>query len=334
MAFVAHTMTVEQIIRRAARLNADEAALQQRDAMALLDYYEALNEFLQSFCRTRSWWWLHRRSFVATKAAQSDYPLRSQARGAVTFTGVPASGDTITIVARTYTFTTGGDVTISTPTTAALAATNLAAAINGDASRACWAQAVGTVCYLYWAGDDGVGQTLTDSTDAGDIIAYTAFANHLTDFGSLTGLLWFGGSRLYRVYPEAVEAERLNPSDGAPVGYAMTGGLATLRIYGSGSGAPGDIYPLAITYQARPSAVLPDGTGQLDWPDEFMDVLPHAIKLLLKAGNWDEAATYGDQWFVRRLAELESFQVDRTAHSDGGNLGGGLMESTIQMTLE
>ncbi len=313
MAFIAHSFTVSQIIRRAATLAGEPGVLLQQDSERLVEYYDALNEFLQSFSRSRTWWWLAREDWFATKANQSLYPLRSQARASIAFGGAFASGELITISARTYGFEGSPDVELASTAgdSVAAAAAALVAAVNADDSAECYArldEATTGLVYLYWLGNNGDGETVTAT---GVTATCTAFAYHLLDFSQLLAQpVWVDNRPLEPMDPQVLHEGLPAPLAADPYGYAMTQGRATLRIYSYSGGPPDAAYLIKLRYQARPSAVLPDGTGDLDFPEEFQDLLPHAIVLLLKAGHYDEASIFGDSWMQRRLAELESYQVD------------------------
>lgn len=314
MTFIAHNLTVSNIIARAATLNGEQAVARGDDPDRVLQYYSALNEFLQAVGRTRPWWWLRREVWMATKSGTRAYNLRLQARASVVFSGGIALNDRVTVDGVAYTFT-------AATTTAAASAAALEDLVNSDADRQCQAYADGATCWLYWAGDDGLAKVVTDSVDAGSKMTTSSFAYYLEDFSTLlfAPRLRDQGA-LTRVFPNQA-LQRWNRGDGLPRCYALHGGLSTLQVYSAQLGNPDDVYLLELAYQARPSAILPDGRGDLDFPEEFHDLLPHAIKLTLKAGSWDESAAYGDEWMRRRLGELERAQVDRSPLGDGTRTG-------------
>lgn len=319
MAFLSYSYTASQVIQRAGALNSEPGVEDLSDTRRVALYYAALNEFLQSHGRSREWSWLRRRGAFATVANQYAYSLRLQARGSVAFSGVAAEADLVTISGRGYEFTSGtpavGDVAVEIGTTAAECAANLADAINGDATRGCQADDDNTTCYLYWSGDDGDGETVVDTTDSGSVMTATNFSLSMPDFSSLLGRPSTDNTLQLEPFDPADELAINITGTGYPRGYAMSGGMATMQLYSASLGPPDDIYLVRLQYQARPSAVLPDGSGDLTFPEEFQDVLPHATLVLLKAGKYEESALYGDQWLSRRLAELERWQVDRTGPS-------------------
>lgn len=310
MAFVAHSLTVPDIIRRAAALQRDTAVLQQQDAPRILDYYDALNEFLQSFARSRPWWWLMREAGLATRANVAAYRLRLQSRASVELAAAFASGESVTISGREYGYETGDvELSLTGSETVAQAAAALVAGINGDEDAECLAavdEHNTALVYLYWLGEDGNGETVTATVSA----TTSDFALHLQDFSRVHALNWQDNWPLQRLDPEVGFRHLVRPLASQPRYYCLDGGLDQLRVLSDAGGAPDAAYYLRMRYQARPSAVLPDGRGDLDFPEEFHDLLPHAIVLLMKAGIYDEAAIWGDEWMQRRLAELESYQID------------------------
>jgi hypothetical protein len=334
--FVAASMTVRDIIRRAAMLSGDGGVLAETDTEGLLAYYAALNEFLQSHARTKAWWWLRRDNYFAAIPDAYDYDLRDQAVASVTFSGAPVDGDQVTISARAYEFDSNssisGDVTVtiaSTGWTASAAATAMADAINGDASRTVAARALGSTCYVY-QGDGWDSAAIDAPVDDGTVMTVAGFALAMADFSrALDGFQIPGWSRMRRVFPSDY-VEVITRTSGRPVAYAMTGGLAKVRLFSNTYGPPDDIYPVQVHYLARPSALLPDGRGTLGFPEEFHDVLPHAINVVRKAGRWDESAAYGDEWLRRRLGELEAFNPDLSDFPDAairyGNEPAGMFE--------
>jgi len=313
MSFVSHEYTARQIIERAAMLAGDPLTADGRDPETETRYYAALNEFLQSVARSRVRYWLVRQAaWFATVSGQQSYRLRQQARGSVTFSGGTTAGDTVTVGSEAYALA-------AATTTAAAAATALAAAINADADRPAAARASGAVCYVHWAGTDGVGQTLEATVDAGGVMSVSAFAYHLEDFSRLLSPPQIENyAALRRCWPQdryglAVETA------GIPRGFAVDSATDGLVLYSSTYGPPDDIYLLRFGYVARPSAVLPDGRGSIDFPEEFHDILPHAVLLLVKAGRWDESVVFGDSWMARRLAELDSYGPDLTGLPETGS---------------
>ena len=311
MPFLSHTLTTAEIIRRAATLAADTSVLQQRDGGRILEYYDALNEFLQSFARTRPWWWLSRESGFATEPDVSTYRLRLLSRASVVLAENFDSGDSITISGRTYGYDTGDvELDLDGTETVAAAAATLAAAINADTSAECFAAVDDddlTKIWLFWLGEDGDGEAVSAS---GISATVTAFAYHMPDFSRICGANWHLNEPLRRLDPELGFSNILRPLASLPAYYCLDGAVDRMRIVSHSGGPPDAAYHIRIRYQARPSALLPDGRGDLDFPEEFHDLLPHAIVLLMKAGHYDDSAIWGDEWMQRRLAELESHQID------------------------
>jgi hypothetical protein len=308
MTFIPHTYSAAEIVRAAATLAGRES--DARDPEASLAYYRALNEFLQSVARSRPRWWLHRQAeWFATRSGQQRYRLRRAASATVAFSGGIALGDTVTIDGTAYAFT-------ADTATASAAAAAFVALVNGTTDRPCAARQAGATVYLYWAGDDGDGKVVTDTVDAGSKIACTSFALHMQDFSRLLSPPQVSGYGAMRRSLPQDRYEVANETDGVPRGYCLDGALDGIHLYSSTYGAPDDVYLVRLGYLARPQAVLPDGQGSIDFPEEFHDILPHAVHLLVKAGKWDDAALAGDSWMQRRLAELERFGPDVTALPD------------------
>lgn len=315
--------TAEQIIKRAALMNDERAVFDGRDPMRALVYYEALNEFMQSLGWNRSWWFLDRDGVLATKSGQSSYSMRLQASATVTFADVPADAAYIQVNSnRKYEFDTDDDgvtsgnveVDTSDATTTEDVCDAFVSAVNGDDSAECAAiKTSSTTVELYWAGDDGDGKAVAESGDTGNDITVESFSLAMEDFGALTSRpKWRDSDLLIKLDPDQMREVPTQVKDGAPVGYAMTGGPATMRIWGSGYGAPDGIYLIEFTYQALMSAVLPSGEGQIDIPLQFRSILPRAVKLIVNMDVYDEEAVFGDQYVQRWLGQMEAFQVDRT----------------------
>ena len=331
MAWISPVLTTADVIRQAATILREADVAQGKNPTRRLQYFDALNTFLQTLGRMRPWWWLARHERMVTKNTQETYAIRSQAKATVTISGDVADGDEITIDAadsnRIYEFDTDGSVTagsvqvdVSGGVTNTEAIDALVAAINGDDDAVCYAfETATTEATLYWAGDDGLGKIVEDTTDTNDVVACAIFALNMADFSILTGLRWRDRGTPIRQNPLGLFTRTVQPTNGSPGGYALHRGLDKLQIYSTGGGAPDAMYLLELSYQAMPSAVMPDGQGQIDLPIEFQDMLPRAVALVLRSDVWDEQALLGEQWLNQRIRQLEQFSVDKTAEPSRGS---------------
>ncbi len=303
MAYKPYGLTsAAEIIRRAAIDNDEGLVADGRAPARLLRYYDVLNDFLQSMARGRSWWFLQRECSFATKSGLKTYNMRLQASSTITFAGIPLSTETLVVDGVTYTLT-------ATAASVADAMDDVCELVNAGTKAYALVTSATTV-EMYWSGNDGDAKVVSDTMTS---VTTENFSLSMEDFSALTSRpLWHNFARLVKVDPNMMREGSILPNNGQPIGYALTQGEDVIRIYGSGYGAPDDIYPIDIAYQALPSAVLPNGVGQIDLPLQFRGILPRAIKLMLNMDSYDESAVLGDQIVQRWLGDLEAFQADRT----------------------
>jgi len=323
MSYVSAAIDASDIIRRAAVSAGNDRAVMGKDESLRLRYYDALNDFMQGLARKYNWWFLRREGCFVTANRTSDYTLRTAASATITIDGDVADEDTVTISGRVYEFDTDGSYTdgrVQVDVSASLeyddALTALRDAINGDDSRECMAARTGlTTLEVYWSGNSGYGEAL--SASGSNIAVDATFGYSMPDFSKLTCRpTWCEWFALRRIDPnQQVESSTLKTT-GDPQGYAMTG-EATLRIYSSDGGEPDGPYLVQISYQGMPSAVLPDGRGQIDYPDEFTDILVLGTAVAFKAGGWDEAAVFGNSILQTKIDEMLEFQPDETPLPEG-----------------
>lgn len=304
MAWVSPENTADGIIREAAMMRGDNDVAQGRNPDLRLKYFTALNKFMQSLGLSKHWPWLTSESALATKAWQKNYALRSQASMTLTFSGAPTAGQALTVDGTAYTFTSTG---------AASQADGIAEIISLlNAGTQCFAvQTSATTVEAYWAGDDGIDKVVSDNVTN---MTSENFSGSMLNFSRLLS------ARLYQRYTLAREngteafLAGYNEQNGVPASYAIVGGVApAMRVYASTCGAPDGMYLIQVRYQRMPSAILPDGRGDIDLPVEFHDILPAAIKAILALDSYDEEAVMGDQYIQRRLAELERFDPDSSS---------------------
>lgn len=296
--------TVASVIAEAARLRGERNVVEGKDPQRLNDYYSAFNRAMQAVGGARTWWFLNRESAFATKDGQRTYAMRSQASSTITITAAPTAAQAVTVDGTAYAFTSTGAASASA------AISQIIDLINAG-TQAYAIQTSSTTVEMYWSGDDGNSKVVTDNATG---VTTENFTKSMPDFSKLMGLRRPGLTRmLVRANPmDAFQAGRVLDSDGEPFAYAATEGEATLRIYSAQAGAPDDVYPIQVRYQAMPSAVLPNGQGRLDFPTQFHDLFPRMIQLILGMDVYDESAALGDQIVQRRLAEIESFTPDET----------------------
>lgn len=302
MAYVPYGLTTaDEIIKAAARQMNDRAVeTGQCDPRRLQMYYDALNDFIQSVGMSRHWLWLMRESAFATEDGTASYDMRLAASATVTITGAPTAAQAVTVDGTAYAFT-------SASTTAALAIAELISLIN--AGTQCYAlQTSSSTVELYWSGDDGYAKTVTENVS--NLTVDATFSYSMEDFGRLVSARTYSRRPLSRVNPIEVHERAYNSSDGEPVGYAMTGGHSTMRLYSGTRGNPDDIYLVQVRYQSLMSAVLPDGRGQIDIPLQYRGILPRAIKMVMNMDAYDQEAVFGDQYVQKWLRELESYDPD------------------------
>lgn len=307
MAYVSNIDTVPNIIRRAARIMDERGVEQQKETGGRLqDYYDAFNTFMRSLGNTRDWLFLRHRGAFATKAEQRAYDMRLAASGTITIDGTPILESTIVLGSAegSYAFSAAG---ASGGVQAAI--DDLISQMNADDTVYALQTSSDTIT-MYWAGDSGNGKaiTYTDPTLSGP----TTFSLTMPDFSKLVSIRNYGGPPLNRVNPLNMFASAITEVNGQPLGYAMTGGEATMEVYSGGYGVPDEEYLIQLMYQGMPSAVLPDGTGQIDFPVQFHDIFPRAIAMILKMDEYDESVVLGDSYIQRRLSELESWTADDT----------------------
>lgn len=323
MAFVSPSYSVADIIRRAAAMNKEPTLNLKLHPERLQQYYDALNDVLMSFARRREWWWMNKENVFVTKADQATYTLRTQTSATVTFaTGTGSDGNYITISGRTYEFDTNDSITagrvqvdISGGADADECATAFVAAVNADTSAECYAVATtDTVVELYWIGNDGYGEAITASGTY--ITVDSTFTYTMPDFLALKSIRHHETSTLQRVSPDVVHANTLVASDGVPAAYAIDEAEATIRIYSHGMGRADDTYRMDVRYQAMPSLVAMDGTGDFDFPVQFRDILPRMIVLTLKEDSYDEDAVFGDSRVAKRLDDMENFMADMSQNNE------------------
>lgn len=305
MAYVPYGLTTaDEIVRRAAIDNSEGLIARGQDPARLLVYYEALNDFIQSMCRSRDWWFLQRECSFATKSGQKTYDMRLQASSTITFStsAFLTATQTLTVDSVVYTAT-------ATTTTTSGAIDAVIALVNAG-TKAYAIKTSDTTAEMYWSGNNGdtkvVATTMTGVT-------VENFSLSMEDFSSLTSRPKYHDTAiLAKVNPDEMRESTTLETNGQPLAYALTGAEATIRIYGAGYGAPDGVYLIDVAYQALPSAVLPDARGQIDIPLQFRGILPRAVKLIVNMDRYDESAVLGDQIVQRWLADLEAFQVDRT----------------------
>lgn len=315
MAWVEHEYTVEEVIKRAARLNGDQGVL--NDTSPVWPYYDALNDFLKSFARKRDWWFLEAEEFFATANEQWDYDMRIMYKGAVTFTGAVSDADTVTINSRVYEFDTDssitGDVTVDVSSSTALddAADALVSAINSDSSTEVYAYKHTTgVVSIYWAGTYASEVINTSGANFSE----TEFAVSMPGFSKLRAIKWWENNTVLLKTSREQEFRTAQVlTTGQPGGWAVTGNH-TLRVYSTGQGRPDGIYLIKVIYTRMPRAITPEGQNDisdLDFPTEFMDLLPKVVAMIVKQERANEEWTFQDPLVQEIYEACLGFSVDQ-----------------------